>query len=76
MKDPRRTLPEVLRVLCAHRKLGYVDLSDPMLAANDVGVSTRWRHDGHFNETGNGIFARVMFEWLAPRLGHEVPYRG
>ena len=62
-------LPVVLKAFCARGGFGYVDLSEPMLAANDAGVSTRWRHDTHFNEAGNEIFARAMFEWLAPRLG-------
>ena len=70
MSHPSSALPETLRPFCARRRIGYVDLSEPMLAANDAGVSTRWRHDGHFNEAGNEIFARVLFEWLAPRLGH------
>ena len=65
-----RFLPEALQGFCARRGFGYVDLSEPMLAANDAGVSTRWRHDAHFNGAGNEIFARAMFEWLAPRLGH------
>ena len=65
-----QALPKALQEFCARRKFGYVDLSERMLAANDAGVSTRWRHDQHFSEAGNEIFARVMFEWLAPRLGH------
>ncbi len=63
-------LAEALQEFCARRRFGYEDLSEPMLAANDAGVSTRWRHDAHFNEAGNEIFARAMFEWLAPRLSH------
>ncbi len=63
-----RSLPEALQGFCARRGFGYVDLSESMLAANDAGVSTRWRHDVHFNRAGNEIFARAMFEWLAPRL--------
>ncbi len=70
LAHPNSALPDTLRAFCARQRIGYVDLSEPMLAANDAGVSTRWRHDGHFNEAGNELFARLLFEWLAPRLGH------
>ncbi len=44
--------------------LGYVPLSDDLLAANLGGTSTRWRYDLHFNEAGNRLFADAIYRWV------------
>ncbi|MCM8774799.1 MAG: hypothetical protein NC930_00350 [Candidatus Omnitrophica bacterium] len=44
--------------------LGYVPLSDYLLEATKKDIDIQWRHDSHFNKTGNKILAEVMFDWL------------
>ena len=53
-----------LRNFCMEQGLGYVPLSDDLLAANREGTSTRWRYDLHFNEAGNRLFADAMYRWV------------
>jgi hypothetical protein len=54
-----------LQRLCAERGLGYIPVSDRLIAANREGVPTRWAHDGHFNEAGNRVFAEAIQEWMS-----------
>lgn len=55
---------ERLKRLCAERDLVYIPLAERLLQANRAGEATRWRHDGHFNDAGNRIFAEAMAEAL------------
>ncbi len=61
-------LTRQIRALCSREDIAYVPLSAALLEANRHGRSTRWRHDGHFNELGNEIFAETLFQWLWPQL--------
>lgn len=56
-----RTLNE----LCAEHGFGYIPLYEELLKANRNGVSTRWAHDSHFNDTGNIILAQSLYGWIA-----------
>jgi hypothetical protein len=56
-----RTLHE----FCAEYGFGYIPLYKDLLKANRNGVSTRWAHDGHFNDTGNIILAQSLYDWIA-----------
>lgn len=53
-----------LETLCRDESLGYVDLGEALIRANEAGESTRWPSDMHFNERGNQIFANAMLTWL------------
>ena len=66
------TLSKALQRLCAENGFGYIPLGDRLLAANASGVATRWRRDGHFNESGNAIFADSMREWLTEHARHAL----
>jgi hypothetical protein len=64
--DPQTAeLSEAIRELCEQHGIGFVSLSQRLLAANARGVATRWRYDGHFNEASNELFAEAMFEALS-----------
>jgi hypothetical protein len=64
--DPQTAeLSEAIRELCEQHGIGFVSLSQRLLAANARGVATRCRYDGHFNEAGNELFAEAMFEALS-----------
>jgi hypothetical protein len=54
-----------LRETCIKNGLGYIPLYDDLLRANMKGISTRWDHDGHFNEAGNVILAEALHRWIA-----------
>ncbi len=54
-----------LREACTKNGLGYIPLYDDLLRANMNGISTRWAHDGHFNEAGNVILAEALHRWIA-----------
>jgi hypothetical protein len=54
---------------CTERDVGYVALSPRLRAANAAGRATRWADDGHFNETGNEVFAESMYDWLREQRG-------
>lgn len=58
-------LADTLSDFCAKKSIGYVPLYADLSRANRDGVSTRWRHDGHFNRTGNVILADSLFDWIA-----------
>jgi len=59
-----RTLNE----LCAKYGFGYIPLYKDLLKANMSGISTRWSHDFHFNDTGNIILAGSLYDWIAQTL--------
>ncbi len=57
-------LSERLRAFCAGRGIGYVPVDAEVKAARGKGIEVRWRHDPHFNEAGNRVFADAMHRWL------------
>ena len=59
------SVSSALKELCAKNGFGYIPLYEDLLKANMNGVSTRWAHDGHFNEAGNQILAKALFKWIA-----------
>ncbi len=63
--NPQSTeLSTQLEELCATRGFGYISLSDPLIQANRDGIPTHWNYDGHFDESGNRIFAEAMYQWI------------
>jgi hypothetical protein len=64
-----RTLNE----LCAKYGFGYIPLYKDLLKANMSGISTRWSHDIHFNDTGNIILAGSLYDWIAQTLPVSGP---
>lgn len=66
-----------LNELCAAHGFGYIPLYKDLLKANMNGVSTRWVHDGHFNDAGNIILARALYGWIAQTThASESDHRG
>ena len=59
------TIAKGLEEICRSRGFGYIPLYEHLLHANRSGLSTRWTHDGHFNEAGNMILADVVQGWMA-----------
>jgi hypothetical protein len=60
-----RSLEAALEELAARRDgVGYLPLGAELAAANARGEGTRWRHDPHFNEAGNRIFAGAMQRYV------------
>lgn len=53
-----------LRSLCFRERIGYVDLSSPLLRSVEIGEPVTWTYDGHFNDRGNEIFAQALYDWL------------
>ncbi len=53
-----------IRKFCSMNHIQYIALAPELDLANRQGRSTRWRHDAHFNETGNEVFAETMFRWF------------
>ena len=62
---------EALRELCTGNEFGYIPLYERLLEANSNEISTRWAHDGHFNEIGNMILADALYDWLTKK-SHPV----
>jgi len=60
----QEVLARTLERFCRERGIGYVPLSDSLLAENKRGNRTWWNHDGHFNEAGNETFAEAMVRWV------------
>jgi hypothetical protein len=56
---------ETLNEFCAKNGFGYIPVYKDLLKANMNGVATRWAHDGHFNDDGNIILARSLYDWIA-----------
>jgi hypothetical protein len=50
-----------LENFCNENQFGYISLSDHLIKSN---IPTQWHYDGHFNETGNEIFAEAMYQWM------------
>lgn len=55
---------KTLRDYCSHHGLGYIPLYEDLMKANIRGVPTQWAHDGHFNEWGNIILAKSLYNWI------------
>jgi len=53
-----------LSKFCNKHGFGYIPIYEDLLQANKNGISTRWAHDGHFNETGNKILAGTIHHWI------------
>jgi hypothetical protein len=53
-----------LKEFCSKHSFGYIPLYKDLLQTNLNGLSTRWPHDGHFNEAGNIILARSLYNWI------------
>ena len=53
-----------LKELSAENGFGYIPLYDFLLKANAKGISTKWKHDYHFNEAGNAILANALYDWI------------
>jgi hypothetical protein len=60
-----RSLSDTLRAFCARGGIGYIALSDDLLARERSGVPTRWRFDRHFGPEGNRVLADAMARWIA-----------
>jgi hypothetical protein len=58
------SVSDLLENLCLKEGLGYIPLYRHLLEAHSRGVSTKWRHDAHFNVTGNEILARSVYDWI------------
>ena len=70
--EPHSTaLSTELEKLCSTQGFGYISLSDPLNQASLDGIPTHWKHDGHFNETGNRIFAEAMYRWIVGEWMNE-----
>jgi hypothetical protein len=67
------TVPDFLRELCRTNGFGYVPLDNELLKANRDGISTRWTHDGHFNEAGNRILAEAFYSWMTNQVPVNKP---
>ncbi len=57
-----------LKILSEHSRFGYIPLYKELNESKENGNSPQWKHDSHFNEVGNKIFAKSMFEYLANQL--------
>ena len=61
-----KSLSDTLRAFCERVGIGYIALSDDLLAREREGVQTRWRFDRHFGPEGNRVLADAMARWIAP----------
>jgi hypothetical protein len=59
-----QNVSSALKELCSENGFGYIPLYENLLKANMNGISTRWAHDGHFNEAGNEILATALYSWI------------
>jgi len=62
-----------MQTFASNNGFGYIALYRPLLAANQRGIATHWPHDDHFNETGNRIFARAVYDWLLATGTNQPP---
>ena len=60
----QKSVSNALKKLSTENGFGYIPLYDFLLKANAIGISTRWRYDGHFNEAGNEILANTLYDWI------------
>jgi lysophospholipase L1-like esterase len=60
----QESVSNALKKLSTENGFGYIPLYDFLLKANANGISTRWAHDGHFNEAGNEILANTLYDWI------------
>jgi hypothetical protein len=57
-----------LKALCARENFGYINASEPLIAARKRGVRTHWAHDFHFSPDGNRILAEAVDQWLLTEI--------
>jgi hypothetical protein len=69
--DRKSQLSATLKDFCSRKAVSYVTVSDELLAKEDAGISTKRAYDGHFNEVGNEVFAKVMSRWMASSLAQR-----
>ena len=62
-------LSNELREFCGRKGIGYLPLSDALLASERKGIPTHWKHDRHFNVAGNRLFGEAMYRWLTGSVG-------
>jgi len=58
------SISTALQEFCARSNSVYVPVYEDLLKANGNGISTRWRHDGHFNEAGDSLLADALYRSL------------
>jgi hypothetical protein len=56
-----------LMEFCRKSGIGYVDLSDHLVASEKAGNRITWEYDGHFNEHGNSLLASAAYNWILSR---------
>ena len=61
---PAALVAKIIEKFCQLNDIGYIPLHDRLNKSRKDGVSTHWKHDHHFNETGNKIFSDSMFSYL------------
>jgi hypothetical protein len=59
------SVSRTLNECCTEHGFGYIPLHKDLSEANANGISTKWAHDGHFNEAGNRILADALYGWIA-----------
>jgi len=70
LADPSRYFGDDRSVSLALEKFafdhdaGYVPVYAQLIAARDNGQKTAWKHDGHFTDAGNVIFANSVYDWI------------
>jgi hypothetical protein len=69
--DSNSRLSATLKDFCSRTGVGYVNVSEDLLAKEHAGISTKRAYDGHFNEVGNEIFAAAMNQWMASSLARR-----
>ena len=60
-KSPLSTL---LYEFSLYKNYGYINISKPLLKAEDNRVRIRWKGDSHFNEEGQKLFAEAIFKGM------------
>ncbi len=66
-------LTAALAGLCNEQGYGYVALAEILRQSKQAGRPPSWVHDGHFNATGNALFADALYEWLAAHPHRSDP---
>ena len=61
---PAALVAKIMEKFCQLNDIGYIPLHDRLNKSRKDGVSTHWKYDHHFNETGNKIFSDSMFSYL------------
>jgi hypothetical protein len=58
------SLPKALKRFCNNRRVGYLPLSEELLAAERRGQRVQLPVDTHFTDLGNRITADTLYTWL------------